>query len=374
VVVGVALLGACSPQQFNLPVETRGDDSGAPPDTGPPVDEDGGIDPVDAGDAPPGPDAPDAIGDAIENETGGDAGDPRCVACAAYGAVTEIGPLPPTLVELSGIIASRRHPGIFYAHNDSGDTARFFALNDKAEIEAELDLRGAVATDWEDIALGPCEAGARRKTGPRHTNAGGPTAAPSHTAATCVYLGDIGDNNLIRAEYAIYRVAEPDELPSGGQSTDIAYERFPFVYPDGPHNAETLLVHPATGRIFVVTKVGGVVATVYEYPLPPKAGEVTTLVKVMPVSVPAEAGLITAGDFHPCSQRLLLRTYSSLFEMTSADGVPESIFAATPVPVPAAVEPQGEAVTYGADGRSYYMAGETVSAAERAKLSVAACP
>jgi len=35
-----------------------------------------------------------------------------------------------------------------------------------------------------------------------------------------------------------------------------------------------------------------------------------------------------------------------------------SIFSATPVPVPLAVEPQGEAVTYAADGRRYFTASE----------------
>jgi hypothetical protein len=348
VVASAALLVACS-QNFQPPFDLPADDASAeadvalPPDGEIPADasaeraHDGGADvTVDAADEP--------------GEGSADAGDAGCSACAAYGAVQELAPLPMQLVELSGIAASRRHPGIFYAHNDSGDVARFFALDGEAMIRAELDLHGAVATDWEDIAVGACGAG------------------------SCVYIGDIGDNSAVRTQYAIFRVPEPDELDDGGRASDVSYESFPFVYPDGPHNAETLLVHPATGRVFVVTKVAGTASTVYELPQPLQAGVVATLVPVGPVSVPASAGLVTSGDFHPCVPRLLLRTYGALFEMTSADGSPESLFAAPPMQVPAAVEAQGEGVTYSADGRSYFTAGETVASGPRAALSVVGCP
>jgi hypothetical protein len=345
VVASVAVLGACGRQTFNLPLDTPPNDASPVEDVAAPPD--GSVDPIDAADELGGNEG-GSVGPEGGDEPGVDGADLRCAPCAAYGTVVEIAPLPSKLPECSGIAASQHHPGIFYAHNDSGDTARFFALSSQAELVAELDLRGATATDWEDIAVGSCPSG------------------------SCVYIGDIGDNNMARSEYSIFRVAEPDDLPAGG-ATDVAYERFPFVYPDGSHNAETLLVHPATGRIFVVTKVAGAQATVYELPLPLQAGVVATLVNVMPAPLPASAGLITAGDFHPCSQRLLLRTYSALYEMTSADGSPESIFAAAPVEVPSAVEPQGEAVAYGLDGRSYYMAGESPSQ-PRDKLSVVTCP
>jgi hypothetical protein len=349
VVASVALLVACG-QHFQPVEDPPAEDASTEPDGGARPDVTVGTDALE--ESTEGGGEIDATSDVADEPDHGstDASDPRCGTCAAYGDVKGIAPLPMELGELSGIAASYRHPGFFYAHNDSGDTARFFVVGDEAEVEAELDLRGAVATDWEDVAVGPCG------------------------TASCIYIGDIGDNNAVRTQYGVFRAVEPDELPDGGKASDIAYEQFPFVYPDGPHNAETLLVHPATGRVFVVTKVGGAPSTVYELPLPLQPNVVATLVKIGPVSVPASAGLVTSGAFHPCSPRLLLRTYGALFEMTSTDGSPESLFAAHPVQVPAATEPQGEGVTYGSDGRSYYTAGETVASMPRAMLSVVACP
>jgi hypothetical protein len=304
--------------------------------------------------ASPVPDASNDVAEVDEISTADaaiEANEPMCQACSSYGEVKALGLIPPKLPELSGLAASVRHPGTLYAHNDSGDMARFFALSQAAEIAAEMDLTGATATDWEDIAVGPCPGG------------------------SCVYAGDIGDNNLVRAEYVIYRVAEPDELPENGAAITVTYERFPFVYPDGRHNAETLLVHPSTGRVFVLTKVGGAPSTVYEMPLPLAPDQTVTLTQVTTLSLPATAGVVTGGDFHPCGDRLLLRTYGAVYELSAsaADAPLESLFKVQPVQVPAAVEPKGEAITYAADGRSYFTASETVTGAAAVSLNVVAC-
>jgi len=61
----------------------------------------------------------------------------------------------PALVEVSGIAASTRYPSTLWAHNDSGDTARLFAITDAGADRVTFTLSGATANDWEDIALGP---------------------------------------------------------------------------------------------------------------------------------------------------------------------------------------------------------------------------
>jgi hypothetical protein len=347
-VAGAVGLTACG-TTFRLPILTDdgGADAGIGPEAAPPFDAeareaDGAAAAIEASDGPPETSTVDARTD-VEGAA--------CTRCPAYGAVAQVGPIPSILPELSGLAASKRHPGILYAHNDSGDTARFFAINSTAELQAEIDLASTVATDWEDIDVGPCPSG------------------------SCVYLGDIGDNNLKRSEYVIYRVVEPETLPTDGSSLVSAHERFPFVYPDGPHNAETLLVHPVTGRVFVATKISGVPSTVYEMPLPLKPDEIVTMVKVSEVSLPALAGVVTGGSFHPCSDRLLLRTYFGLYEMFANGATsPESLFLADPLQVPAATEVQGEAVTYAFDGLGYYTASETPANAPASELSFVSCP
>src|SRR5512146_2363423 len=108
---------------------------------------------------------------------GGASACPACAAPEATGALSD-----PALNEISGVVASIAHPGVLWAHNDSGDVPRFFAVDGAGNRLATISVAGAQAVDWEDIARGPCPAG------------------------TCLYLADIGDNKAQRSSYTIYRV------------------------------------------------------------------------------------------------------------------------------------------------------------------------
>jgi hypothetical protein len=322
---------------------------------------DGGADLANAdlrADSPPATDARADSGSDTRADAGSDAsgsfdGAPTCTACTTWGTPQALGPSPSELVELSGLAASHAHPGLFYAHNDSGDSARFFAITQQAQVAAEIHLSGATATDWEDISVGPCPSG------------------------SCVYVGDTGDNKSDRNQYVIYRLPEPATLPSdGGVVTVTDYESFPFVYPDGSHNAEAMMVHPQSGRVFILLKETGVPAVVYEMPLPLQKDTQVTVQQVATLAIPPVEGLVTDGAFHPCGDRALIRTTGAtgLFELTRlAGGTVPSVFGATPVRVPVADEPQGEAVTWALDGRSYFTASETVSSDAVPSLSQVSC-
>src|SRR5687767_12057876 len=68
--------------------------------------------------------------------------------CRVTGEVVRL----PDLPEGSGIAASRRHPGVLWAHNDSGDPL-IFALNEQGKVTGRVRLNGAEVDDWEDIAV-----------------------------------------------------------------------------------------------------------------------------------------------------------------------------------------------------------------------------
>ncbi len=259
-----------------------------------------------------------------------------CTLCVRFTAAKPVGLVPQPLTELSGLAASRVSPDVLYAHNDSGDTARFFALSTlDAHLIATYTLDGGSNVDWEDIAVGPCPSG------------------------SCVYLGDIGDNERSREGYAVYRVPEPNDLVDA----EVPFERFAFEYPGGAkHNAESLAVHPLTGRVYVITKESlGVRSEVYRFPQPLDAGSIAMLMKVSDLSVPV--GLdsqVTAADIDPCGKALLVRMYNRLVELRLPEGATdfEQIFTQPPVQVPFADEPQGEGVAFAPDGRSYFTSGE----------------
>jgi hypothetical protein len=275
----------------------------------------------------------DAHADVATTDGGGACG------CATYGAPATTGTEPSSLTELSGLVASRKNPGVLYAHNDSGSNSTLIVMSDVAAPLGQFVLSNVTAVDWEDVAVGPCDAG------------------------SCIFVGEIGDNNLAYASRAVYRFAEPNLSPTAPMGTQmVTADVLTFVYPDGRHNAETLLVEPTSGDIFVITKVSNVASTVYRMPKPFTPGTQVTMEKVGDLSLPASAGLVTGGDVHPCGTRMLIRTYPMIYEFKLAAGQPfSSIFAVpgTAVATPTqAQESQGEAVTYASDGVGYFTASE----------------
>ena len=135
------------------------------------------------------------------------------------------------LVETSGLAWSRRDRDLLWAHNDSGDTARVFALGLDGRDRGTVVVDGAAAVDWEDIAL---------QRGPgKQTNV--------------IWAGDVGDNASGRAEIVVYRFSEPDP-PGPGKTTHTIADMITLQYADRPHDAEAMIVDDRTGDLVIITK------------------------------------------------------------------------------------------------------------------------
>jgi hypothetical protein len=133
-------------------------------------------------------------------------------------------------------------------------------------------------------------------------------------------------------------------------------------YPDGPHDAETLLHDPQTGDLLVVTKdrAGSVV---FRAQAPVSDGQVLEAIATLAPWDEADDGLITAGDISPDGASVLLRTYGSAWLWRRAAGASlADAFATEPCPVPLADEPSGEAIAWQADGAGYRSVSEGVAA------------
>jgi len=263
-------------------------------------------------------------------------GDGECASC---GAPATVGALQsPDLTETSGVAASARHDGVFYAHNDSGDSSRFFAFSREGDDLATFKVQNAQNVDWEDIAVGPCDAG------------------------SCVYIADIGDNELARLAVTLYRVAEPDAIVAG--ETTLPSERIVVTYPEGAQDAEVLLVHPDTGVVTVVTKVADGPAAIYELPLPLTTGMTLMAAKKGELMPPAGDARFTAGSIAPDASAILMRTHDRLFlyPMEPGQSAAEALAGAA-CSLRVADEMLGEAVTWLADGSGFMTAGEGEGAA-----------
>src|ERR1044072_2821263 len=144
-----------------------------------------------------------------------------------------------TITESSGLVASRQTPGAYWTHNDSCGGPFIYSFDSSGNSLGIFNVTAAQNRDWEDISIGP-----------------GPQSDKSY-----LYIGDIGDNSGTRQDVVIYRVAEPAlttatrKLTKKNPGTTEPAEAIRLRYPDGPTDAEALLVHPVTGHIYIVIKL-----------------------------------------------------------------------------------------------------------------------
>jgi len=239
--------------------------------------------------------------------------------------------------ESSGLAASRRNPNLLWTHNDSGDEPFIYAFDRSGKHRGVWRVIGAKAQDWEDMAMGP-----------------GPNRGASY-----LYLGDIGDNQKKREEITVYRVIEPQIAPKDSLSTredprntqpaDVIRMR----YPDGSHNAETLLIHPATGDLYIVTKVSGEAARVYKAKAPLSKTGITILGQIGEVRFPnAFVGVITGGSISPDGRRAVLCDYIEAFELLlpKRGAAFDAIWKQPLIGVDIGARRQGESICYRPDG------------------------
>lgn len=227
--------------------------------------------------------------------------------------------------ESSGVAASRLRKNIYFTQNDSGDSARFFAFDLTGTILGEYSLKGARALDWEDMATATVD------------------------GKPYVYLGDIGDNSGRRNNVVVYRVAEPQ---TEGKQELYGVETYTITYPDGPHNAEALLVAPS-GDIYIVQKTSKGAAGIYRVAKPNASGKFKSE-KVGSVEVGGaipDARLITGGAVSPNGKTLVLRTYLAAYEFALPSN-PTSWKLDKPVRSSLLALEQGEGITYRRDGNA----------------------
>ncbi|GAA4885526.1 hypothetical protein [Actinomycetospora straminea] len=224
----------------------------------------------------------------------------------------------PRLAEASGLVAG---PGDGYeVVDDSGNPSTVYRLDDGCAVVGETAV-SVQGRDVEDLARG---------------------------ADGSLWLADIGDNNRRRATVAILRVR-----PDGTTVTRL-------TYPDGAHDAESLLL-PADHRPVIVTKDLGGRSGVYVAAEPVGGGGTGTLQRAGEVVVPGEAistlgsGSYTGGAISADGRVVALRTYADawLYPAPAGTATAEDVVGAlrgAPVRVPLPGEVQGEAIAFAPDG------------------------
>jgi len=196
---------------------------------------------------------------------------------------------PELMAETSGIVASRKYPGIYWAHADSGNDPKLLAIDAGGNRVAEVMLAQAPNIDWEDICSDD---------------------------AGHLYVGDIGNNTGLLPVRYIYQVDEPDPYHPPAAPV-VPTTRWQVRYADSPRvNLETLLWR--NGTLYVVERSAS--ATSEFYALVPAGGDVLELRRITSLDI----GMVSGGDISPDGATLLVCSpYAARLYALDADAKPD---------------------------------------------------
>lgn len=219
-----------------------------------------------------------------------------------------------------------------------------FAFDSSGKSRGEYRLANAENIDWEDIAI--------VREGDRCD----------------IYVGDTGNNYSLRKEFSIYIVTEPNPVVAQTDTVSLSTRKIVFHY-DLPRNtkvpdAETVMVHPTTKDIYIITKTRSGPASVFRIANDDLGLEKIVAKKVAVVSVPSiPPGLLTGGDISPDGRRIVLVDYLGAYEFSVAkqDGDFLSAFIGNPTLIRFGKRTQGESITYSNDGTSLFGTSEGVN-------------
>lgn len=231
--------------------------------------------------------------------------------------------------EASGMAFSRTHDGLIYTHNDSGGGRRVFVIDSLGKGLGVFKLKGVWNRDWEDIAVGP-----------------GPDSKLNY-----VYVGEIGDNQERYTNIFIYRFPEPEQFLEG---MEVAPEILKLTYPDGAKDAETLMVDPISKDIYILSKRDSLNIL---YKTTQEAFEKKEAVLEKLMELPFTMSV--AGDISVDGREILIKNYFTVYYwIRNENETVEQALSRDPLILPYKPEPQGEAIGFHPNGKSYFTLSE----------------
>jgi hypothetical protein len=276
-----------------------------------------------------------------------------CVPCAARAAADPDIALAALITdehlgEISGLAASRRHPGIFWVHNDGDNAAELYAIDAQGERRATLRIEGVRNVDWEDIAAFTWEG--------KHY----------------LLVADIGDNGGLRTQLALRAIQEPDTLAD--TSTRPAWTQA-FRWPDGARDCEAMAVDEREGAVYLVSKKR-VPPELFRVPLRPGAGVQVAqrLGTLGGIEQPTDADLrrnpvygryraqITAADISPDGSRFAVLNYRRVYLWSRSPRGWGDAVSHTARVIEFPWTPQAEALGFDLSGKSLWISSERLPA------------
>jgi len=239
-----------------------------------------------------------------------------------FDSVPVIKTINPAINETSGIADSKLNPGYLWAQEDSDNPTQLYLIGHNGNVAKKIHIKNVVNRDWEDMALEGNE----------------------------IYIGEIGDNNLVYPFYNFYKFSEPL------LSVDTVYNvsNIQFVYPDGSHDAEAFLVDAGTKDIYIITKRDQP-SKIYKLTYPYKSATINTATFVGNLDYTGVVGSAISPD----GKEIIVKTYTNLYYYTRKNN--EEISEALKKDYSKLgyiIEPQGEAVAFAINNSGFFTLSE----------------
>lgn len=233
--------------------------------------------------------------------------------------------------EASGIVASRTIENGIWVQEDGGNQPDLFLINKQAELIKQWRLPFE-NRDWEDIAF----------------------AVDPINKKNYLYIGEIGDNAAQYEDYAIYRFEEPKTVDS-----DIsAFEKFSFKYTGASltkFDAEALIVEPASGDIYIVTK-RELNVNVFKISYPQSTSSINDAVFLGTIRYPG----ILGGDISSDGKELILKNQYSIYywKLKDQEDIFEALSRSRDLSPSYEIEMQGEAIAFDIEQNGFFTLSE----------------
>ncbi|MCW2119249.1 hypothetical protein [Flavobacterium sp. 7A] len=197
--------------------------------------------------------------------------------------ISVIGSLTPLAKESSGIVFT---DGFIWTHNDSGNSNLVYKVDPtNGKIIQVITINGFKNIDWEDIT----------------------------TDANFLYLEDAGNNDGIRTDLRVLKIAKNQFINNNDAAVTVNAEEIKFSYSEqtsfvssNTHNFDCESILSVDENLYLFTKDRGDFQTrVYKLPKTPGSYVITAYTSF------DVKGLITGADYNPATQQIALIGYQS---------------------------------------------------------------
>ena len=244
----------------------------------------------------------------------------------------------PTIDEASGIIPSFLNDSCYWINEDSGSPGRIFLYSINGNRKGTYNFKGIGVTDMEELAY-------------YHES----------NDRTIIYVGDFGDNNVVRNDYKIIELN--DVAFANGESIDAnSVKIIRFEYRDEKqqkqrYNCEAFICDPLSKNLYLFTKQGSL-SEIYKLEPPFDYDNVNIAKKIGSIHI-SSGQKVTAADISFDRNYFVLKTYDYIFIWNNKSNLTlEELLKSSPKKLPYVGEAQGEAFCFSTNSSSYITTSE----------------